>query len=108
QSNLKEADLDDEDDEDEVIVETPGSVQDDLEHSKKLMDDIFSTPAMSKLKSQERPKMPDFLKKDNKTADEDPADELEALLADLPDTDMTEEDLDDDDEVIDMDGQDLS
>ena len=82
--------------------------RDDLEHSKKLMDDIFSTPAMSKLKSQERPKMPDFLKKDNKTADEDPADELEALLADLPDTDMTEEDLDDDDEVIDMDGQDLS
>lgn len=118
--DLQETDLEDEDpDEDEIpdekepqaetpnekepqeeIPKAPGTIQEDMDHSKKILDDVFSTPAMSKLKSQDRPKMPEFLKKDQKPREEEPIDELEALLAGLPDDHMTEEDLDDDDDEV--------
>ena len=78
--------------------EKKNTVQEDLSQSQKLMNDVFSTPAMDKVRQQKRggrPQMPEFLKKDALPRQEDPIDELEAMLAGLPDNEWTEEDLDD-------------
>lgn len=110
-NGLKEDDLEDDDSENtpengaasdtERILEK-NTAQEDIEQSQKLMNDILNTPGIDKVKSSGRPKMPEFLKKDTTVAEGDPIDELEAMLADLPAADLTEEDLDDDvDEVLD-------
>ncbi len=79
------------------------SAEEDKEQSGKLMKDLFKTPGLDKVKRTQRPQMPEFLKKDAQELAQDSMDELEALLAGLPDADMSEEELDDDDEIISQD-----
>lgn len=111
-SELKEDDLEDDDDSENTPENEAASdadrmlekntAQEDIEQSQKLMTDILNTPGINKVKSSGRPKMPEFLKKDTPVAAGDPIDELEAMLADLPASDLTEEELDDEeDEILD-------
>lgn len=109
-SKLKEDDGEDEDvsvesveadaQTDHASVVSKLSAEEDMAHSRKLMEDIFNTPGMDKIKKSGRPKMPEFLKKDNGVSHEDPIDELEAMLDSLPEGDLAEQNLDDEDEII--------
>ena len=100
-------DLDTESGDESAAVKPAGSdenepKEDDIALSQKLMSDLFKTPGLDKVKSSSRPKMPEFLKKGTAVTAGDPIDELEAMLSGLPQEDLAEEDLDDD-EILDED-----